>query len=159
MEFTEKLSLRGDKLHTGFYIFTKKHFITRLWHSMLILSSVFIIGWITIVFPVIFRWLSTIIVASKRMYINEFLNLGFTHVTHQGVLKPQCLICGEVSNNKSFKKNKLKRHLEGKHNGLVNKNRSFFFLKKGAATEGRDWMLLPTQQLLACNKQHLLYTW
>ncbi|XP_045103937.1 SCAN domain-containing protein 3-like [Portunus trituberculatus] len=68
--------------------------------------------------------------ASKRMYNSEFLNLGFTHVTHQGVLKPQCVICGEVLSNESFKKKELKRHLEGKHNGLVNKNRSFFERKE-----------------------------
>ena len=63
---------------------------------------------------------------AKRQYKDEYLNLGFTYITHQGVLKPQCVICGEVLSNESFKQNKLKRHLEGKHSGLVNKERSFF---------------------------------
>lgn len=62
--------------------------------------------------------------ANKRTYNSEFLNLGFTHLTHQGV------ICGEVLSNESFKKNKLTRHLESKHNELVNKDRSFFERKE-----------------------------
>ena len=63
---------------------------------------------------------------AKRLYKDEYLNLGFAYISQHGIIKPQCVVCAEVLSNESFKHNKLKRHLESKHSRLVNKQRSFF---------------------------------
>ena len=63
---------------------------------------------------------------TKRLYKDEYLNLGFTYISQHGIIKPQCVICAKVLSNKSFKHNKRKRHLEVKHSQLVIKERSFF---------------------------------
>lgn len=105
-----------------------------IWYSMLLLFPAFMNVWTNTVFSVVFRWFSTTIMASKRTYNSEFLNLGFTHVTHQGVLKLQCVICGEVLSNESFKKHKLTRHLKKKTQWTSQQGPELFW-KKGAATE------------------------
>ena len=63
---------------------------------------------------------------TKRLYKDEYLNLGFTYISQHGIIKLQCVICAKVLSNESFKHNKLKRHLEARHSRLVNKQRSFF---------------------------------
>ena len=67
---------------------------------------------------------------AKRPYKEEFLDLGFMHITARGIIKLQCVICGEDLSNESFKENKLRRHLEGKHSAFVAKQQSFFERKE-----------------------------
>ncbi|XP_078504354.1 SCAN domain-containing protein 3-like [Lissotriton helveticus] len=68
--------------------------------------------------------------ASKsRKYDASYLDLGFTCVTINGEIKPQCVVCGMTLANESLKPNKLKRHLETKHGSLVGKNTDFFARK------------------------------
>ena len=64
--------------------------------------------------------------ATKRKYKPEYLNYGFTYLFDKDIVKPQCVICSEVLSNESLKDNKLKRHLNTKHNNLSGKNRNFF---------------------------------
>ena len=84
---------------------------------------------------------------TKRLYKDEYLNLGFTYISQHGIIKPQCVICAEVLSNESFKHNKLKRHLEAKHSRLVNKQQSFF-RKRRTETEKAE---------TGCSYQHSGY--
>ncbi|XP_068205434.1 zinc finger BED domain-containing protein 5-like [Palaemon carinicauda] len=97
-------------------------------HSMSLMASFCITSRVTLRVSVSFVRVAVHyqVIMAKRQYKDEYLNLGFTRITHQGVLKPQCVICREILSNESFKQNKLRRHLEGKHSGFVKKDRSFF---------------------------------
>ncbi|XP_042227729.1 protein FAM200B-like [Homarus americanus] len=66
----------------------------------------------------------------KRVYREEFLDIGFTLLIDHGVEKPQCIICGEVLSHESLKENKLRRHLQGKHPTLAEKGRQYFKRKE-----------------------------
>ena len=60
----------------------------------------------------------------------EYLNYGITDLVDKGIVKPQCVICGEVLSNESFKDSKLKRHLQIKHSKLSDKHRENFQRKE-----------------------------
>ena len=91
---------------------------------------------------------------TKRLYKDEYLNLGFTYISQHGIIKPQCVICAEVLSNESFKHNKLKRHLEAKHSRLVNKQRSFF--EKEEQKLKRQRLGVPTNTVVMCLQQATL---
>ena len=59
-------------------------------------------------------------------YDTSFLNFEFSVITSDGLQKPQCVVCFEVLAHTSLKPSKLKRNLETKHAGLIDKNLSFF---------------------------------
>ena len=58
---------------------------------------------------------------ANRQYKNEYLHPAITYITQRGTFELQCVICAEVFSKESFEHNKLKRHLETKHCGSVNK--------------------------------------
>ncbi|XP_069083619.1 zinc finger BED domain-containing protein 5-like [Pleurodeles waltl] len=64
-----------------------------------------------------------------RSYDTSYLNFGFTCITINGEIRPQCVVCGMTLANESLKPNKLKRHLETAHGLLVGKNTDFFARK------------------------------
>jgi hypothetical protein len=51
---------------------------------------------------------------------------GFTSVVINGKERSQCVICFEVLANKSFKVDKLIRHLKTKHDSLADRGTAFF---------------------------------
>lgn len=60
----------------------------------------------------------------------EFFDPGFTFITEREVVKPQCVICGDVLSNESLKQSELKRHLEAKHSAFIGEDRCFFDRKE-----------------------------
>jgi len=62
----------------------------------------------------------------KRNYKNAFLDLGFTDVLENGVIKPKCVICKKVLSPHSLKKNILTAHLKNVHADFCYKDGSFF---------------------------------
>ncbi|XP_069057834.1 SCAN domain-containing protein 3-like [Pleurodeles waltl] len=67
--------------------------------------------------------------AKIRSYDTSYLNFGFTCITINGEIRPQCVVCGITLANESLKPNKLKCHLEIIHGLLVGKNRDCFARK------------------------------
>ena len=65
---------------------------------------------------------------SKRCYPyqSKFLDYGFTDITVNGIIQPQCVLCLQVLCNNALKDCKLKRHLETMHSKHCNEPRSFF---------------------------------
>jgi len=63
-------------------------------------------------------------------YQEKFLNYGFTYIKENEIDLPQCVICGNVLANSSFKDNKLLRHLETNHNNYKDKSIDFFIRKR-----------------------------
>ena len=53
--------------------------------------------------------------AKKRKYSDDYLQLGFTSITMEGIQQPQSVICHKVLSADSMKPNKLKGHLESVH--------------------------------------------
>lgn len=66
----------------------------------------------------------------KRKYDSDYIKYGFISVEINEMTQPQCVICDTVLSNASLKPNKLKRHLETKHEQYKNKPEEFFIRKK-----------------------------
>ncbi|KAJ1153821.1 hypothetical protein NDU88_006579, partial [Pleurodeles waltl] len=64
-----------------------------------------------------------------RSYDISYMNFGFTCITINGEIRPQCVVCGMTFANGILKPNKLKRHLETTHGLLAGKNTDFFARK------------------------------
>lgn len=64
--------------------------------------------------------------ASRRKYSEGYLAFGFSFNEQDGVILPQCVVCGELLSNESLKPCKLKRHLETKHFNLREKSIDYF---------------------------------
>lgn len=65
-------------------------------------------------------------VKKKRLYLDSYLNLGFTWCGDKNFQKPKCVVCGETLANEARAPSKLKRHLITKHIHLLDKPRSYF---------------------------------
>ena len=65
-----------------------------------------------------------------RNYDASYIQFGFVDIDDQGVLKPQCVVCGEVLSNDAMKPSKLKRHLNSKHKDICAKPKEFFERKR-----------------------------
>lgn len=59
-------------------------------------------------------------------YDPSYIKFGFVAVIDGDVLKPQCIICGDVLANEAMKPSKLKRHLHSKHKDLSSQPKEFF---------------------------------
>lgn len=77
---------------------------------------------------------------NKRSYDPNFLTYGFTWTGHDEDPRPQCVVCGEVLANESFKPCKLQRHLQTKHSELQAKPLAFF-QRKQKALQGQKSVL------------------
>ena len=87
----------------------------------------------------------------KKQYKDKYLNLGFIHVTKNGIIKPHCVICAKFLSNDSFK------HLEAKHNTPVNKERNYFAREEQKLKRQR--LDAPTNAvIIRVKRQHLLCT-
>ena len=64
--------------------------------------------------------------AKQKIYNNEYIKFGFTSISENGMTKPQCMLCNDVSSVTAMKPSKLKCHLNMKHFEHVEKNLSFF---------------------------------
>ncbi|XP_037699832.1 SCAN domain-containing protein 3 isoform X2 [Choloepus didactylus] len=61
-----------------------------------------------------------------RKYDPSYIEFGFVAVVDGDVLKPQCIICGDVLANEAMKPSKLKRHLYSKHKEISSQPKEFF---------------------------------
>ncbi|XP_008579909.1 PREDICTED: SCAN domain-containing protein 3 [Galeopterus variegatus] len=61
-----------------------------------------------------------------RKYDPSYIEFGFVAVIDGDVLKPQCIICGDVLANEAMKPSKLKRHLYSKHKEISSQPKEFF---------------------------------
>ncbi|XP_058440561.1 SCAN domain-containing protein 3 isoform X2 [Marmota monax] len=61
-----------------------------------------------------------------RKYDPSYIEFGFVAVIDGEVLKPQCIICGDVLANEAMKPSKLKRHLYLKHKEISSQPKEFF---------------------------------
>ncbi|XP_047591129.1 SCAN domain-containing protein 3 isoform X1 [Lutra lutra] len=61
-----------------------------------------------------------------RKYDPSYIEFGFVAVIDGAVLKPQCIICGDILANEAMKPSKLKRHLYSKHKEISSQPREFF---------------------------------
>ena len=75
--------------------------------------------------------------ATKRPYVPDFIELGFTHIEDKGVVKPQCILCSAVLCNESLKKSKLQDHMKRKHPTLLSKPPSYFQRLEGIIKKQR----------------------
>ena len=66
-----------------------------------------------------------------RKYIAAYLHFWFIATDDDGVLKPQCVVCGVVLSNDSMKPSHLKRHLHTKQKEISTKPNKFFERKRG----------------------------
>ena len=62
----------------------------------------------------------------KRKYCDDYIKLGFTVLSINGIDKPQCVLCNVVLSVEALKPSKLKRHFETKHPEHINKGVDFF---------------------------------
>ncbi|XP_003801892.1 SCAN domain-containing protein 3 isoform X1 [Otolemur garnettii] len=61
-----------------------------------------------------------------RKYDPSYIEFGFVAVIDGEILKPQCIICGDVLANEAMKPSKLKRHLYSKHKEVSSQPKEFF---------------------------------
>ncbi|XP_049742807.1 SCAN domain-containing protein 3 [Elephas maximus indicus] len=61
-----------------------------------------------------------------RKYDPSYIEFGFVAVIDGEVLKPQCIICGDILANEAMKPSKLKRHLFSKHKEISSQPKEFF---------------------------------
>ncbi|XP_037367457.1 SCAN domain-containing protein 3-like [Talpa occidentalis] len=61
-----------------------------------------------------------------RKYDPSYIEFGFVAIIDGEVLKPQCIICGDVLANEAMKPSKLKRHLYSKHKEISSQPKEFF---------------------------------
>ncbi|XP_039113481.1 SCAN domain-containing protein 3 isoform X1 [Hyaena hyaena] len=61
-----------------------------------------------------------------RKYDPSYIEFGFIAVIDGEVLKPQCIICGDILANEAMKPSKLKRHLYAKHKEMSSQPKEFF---------------------------------
>lgn len=61
-----------------------------------------------------------------RKYDPSYVEFGFVVIIDGEVLKPQCIICGDVLANEAMKPSKLKRHLYSKHKEVSSQPKEFF---------------------------------
>lgn len=61
-----------------------------------------------------------------RKYDPSYIEFGFVAIIDGEVLKPQCIICGDVLANEAMKPSKLKRHLYSKHKEVSSQLKEFF---------------------------------
>uniref|UniRef100_A0A8C0VXM4 SCAN domain-containing protein 3 n=1 Tax=Castor canadensis TaxID=51338 RepID=A0A8C0VXM4_CASCN len=61
-----------------------------------------------------------------RKYHPSYIEFGFVATIDGEVLKPQCIICGDVLANEAMKPSKLKRHLYSKHKEISSQPKEFF---------------------------------
>lgn len=66
----------------------------------------------------------------KRKYNDEYIKFGFTDITVNKEVRPQCVICTTVLSNDALKPAKLERHLKTVHPNLSDRSREFFEGKK-----------------------------
>lgn len=79
-----------------------------------------------------------------RNYNEKYLSFGFiTHNTGD-FDRPQCVLCGDLFSNESFKEDKLKGHLESKHANFKDKDLAFFQFHKDEF-EGRKKKLFKSK--------------
>lgn len=64
--------------------------------------------------------------SSTRKYDPLYIEFGFVAVIDGEVLKPQCIIYGDVLANEAMKPLKLKRHLYSKHKEISSQPKEFF---------------------------------
>lgn len=64
--------------------------------------------------------------SAGRKYDENYLSFCFCAHEEEGVVVPQCVVCGELLANESLKPSKLKRHLETKHFNLKGKSLNYF---------------------------------
>jgi hypothetical protein len=62
----------------------------------------------------------------RRLYHEDYLNIGFSWSGNVDDPRPWCVVCGEKLSNESMVPSKLKRHFSTKHSHLVDKNASYF---------------------------------
>ena len=62
----------------------------------------------------------------KKIFLDEFIEFGFTSLLSDGVELSQCVLCNVVLSAESMKPSKLKRHLETKHSQQAKKDVAFF---------------------------------
>ncbi|XP_012590098.1 PREDICTED: SCAN domain-containing protein 3 [Condylura cristata] len=61
-----------------------------------------------------------------RKYDPSYIEFGFVAIIDGKVLKPQCIICGDVLANEAMKPSKLKRHLYSQHKEISSQPKEFF---------------------------------
>ncbi|XP_007954681.1 SCAN domain-containing protein 3 [Orycteropus afer afer] len=61
-----------------------------------------------------------------RKYDPSYIEFGFVAIIDGEVLKPQCIICGDILANEAMKPSKLKRHLYSKHKEISSQPKEFF---------------------------------
>lgn len=66
----------------------------------------------------------------KRKYNDEYIKFGFTDITVNKEVRPQCVICTTVLSNDALKPEKLERHLKTVHPNFSDRSREFFEGKK-----------------------------
>jgi hypothetical protein len=66
----------------------------------------------------------------KIKYNNDYIKFGFTNITVNKEVRPQCVICTTVLNNYALKPTKLGRHLKTVLPNFSNLFREFFEGKK-----------------------------
>ena len=66
--------------------------------------------------------------SKKRKYSEEYINYGFTSITVNDEIRPQCVVptCLKVLGNDSLRPNKLKAHLTSCHPSLADKHSDYF---------------------------------
>lgn len=75
--------------------------------------------------------------AKKRLYNEDYIKYGFTVLSVAGIERPQCVICYKALSAESMKPSLLKRHLEGCHSELKDKDATFFQRKEAAVKRSR----------------------
>jgi len=66
----------------------------------------------------------------KRKYNDKYIKFGFTDITVNKEVRPQCVICTTVLRNDALKPAKLERHLKTVHPNFSDRSREFFESKK-----------------------------
>ena len=73
----------------------------------------------------------------KRNYSNEYIKFGFTQIHVGGFERPQCVICFKTLSADSMKPSLLKRHLNGCHPELKDKDVLYFQRKENGVKQVR----------------------
>ena len=73
---------------------------------------------------------STMKSTKKRQYQEDYIQYGFTSIVKNGLELPQCVICYKVLSAEAMKPSFLKRHFNGCHSDLVDKDVAYFKRKE-----------------------------
>lgn len=60
------------------------------------------------------------------MYIDDYVQFGFTFIENNGVINPQCVICHVVLSNDALRPSRMERNLTTAHPILKEKSKKFF---------------------------------